>query len=237
MSHIQVHTVIDTAKAAQLRREAAMLKAAEETVNWIKEQTALSNVYTDNPNPFVVDPAYGTWMTAAEFERRLLKLDKNFRYIWGGESHRTQTKLLALEKPDGTLRKLWPYEIPIMPERTIWNDVVRHVPPPPSYVMNPKDAPPCNWVPLSDDLAHLWKPNGRGVGKWEPKDPNALLPGWTKVSLGWGEKIRGWRTMLLKLYGEKILTREQIEREFFAANTAAWQQGMDKASKKTLAWV
>lgn len=237
MSYVQVHTVIDTAKAQRLRREAQLLRSAEQSARWLADQTVLANVYDDNYHPFSIDRSHGHWMSTIEFERRLAKLNPNFKFIWGQHSHKTHTKKLALLRPDGSLRELWPYEHPVMPERSIWTPVVQHVPPEPGFITRRADMPAMDWVPLCDEMAHLWMPNGRGIGKWVPKDPNALMPGWKKVTHRWGENLRGWRTILLKLYGEKILTREQIEREFASANTMAWQQGMDKASRKTLPWV
>jgi hypothetical protein len=55
-------------------------------------------------------------------------------------------------------------------------------------------------------------------------DPNALRPGWRRVTVPWGEAKRGWRTVLVRLIQAGLITPTQAEQEFGSDETPEWRQ-------------
>ena len=66
-----------------------------------------------------------------------------------------------------------------------------------------------------------------------PKDPEALRPGWRKVLVPWGEKKRGWRTVLVRLIQAGAISVTQAETEFGADDTPEWSQHTGKGAFTT----
>lgn len=70
---------------------------------------------------------------------------------------------------------------------------------------------------------------------YEPKDPNALMPGWRKDYQLGPERIRGWRTVVIYLKNAGVLNTQTAETIFGAQDTPEWQGHMGKA-KVTTPW-
>ncbi len=55
-------------------------------------------------------------------------------------------------------------------------------------------------------------------------DPEALKPGWRRITVPWGEAKRGWRTVLVRLIQAGLITATQAEQEFGSDETPEWRQ-------------
>ena len=64
-------------------------------------------------------------------------------------------------------------------------------------------------------------------------DPEAIRPGWRKIQIPWGEKTRGWRTVLVRLIQDGLITVAQAELEFGSDETPEWRQHTGKGEFTT----
>lgn len=88
-----------------------------------------------------------------------------------------------------------------------------------------KDLPEMEWHgPRVLDFNNVTDTKNMG---WKPKNPDALMPGYTKVYENWGEDpndifARGWRTVLLHFHGRGIATIDELEKAFSGTDRLSW---------------
>ncbi len=138
----------------------------------------------------------GRPMLPETFEAALKKMNSNlvFEVIPENTSHRRVSVVDARGKTP-----ICCYPNSILPERSIPRLIVKEVPHPTF--------------------------TGAGVHRSDfSKDPEALKPGWRRILLPWGEKRRGWRTVLVRLIQAGLISVAQAEAAFGADQTPEWHQ-------------
>lgn len=232
-------------KAAQVN-QARFAEAEARRNKWIDEQEALANFVVDgmDNHPFDASAKWGRWLETTEFERRLGKLCPNLAFRWGSNPARTDHKWLMLKTEDGW-EKFATYPNPKIPERSLWRQKTEQVPDriygTEEQPYNPADFPQDKrrWIPIKDqsladalnaragtnytlaEIQSAWEPNGKGIGQWV-YDDDAQLPGMKTLVQPWGELLRGYRSILVKLVQWRVLTPHQVETEFLRDNTPEW---------------
>lgn len=239
--------IIDEARAVARAMWASNELTQQEVSEWVDREERWSK-YADDPeeNPLDSSKKIGSPMAHTELENRLAKLNPNLRFIWGPAfSHH---KMMALQLPNGELQSILVYPTGIIPERSIHRSNVKWVPSP-DYVIDSKDfrIEDYEWMPLDHEetvqadtgeivtinYKDYYKPDGykdpvyNKFGRWEPKNPENR-PGWNRIVEPFGEKLRGWRTVLVRLVKSGILTVGQVESRFLSDNTPQWKHYMGK---------
>lgn len=222
-------------------------EAEEARLRWIEKQEALAMFNeSDDNNPFDDARRMGTVMATPEFERRLLKLNRNIVFRWGTKSR--DHKWLMIRKGN-TVEKFCTYPSPTIPERSLFrrNMEVKydqrygrpHLPGGVATNRLDHDLANWEWMPADMELCinlnaragtkftlkqmqEAWEPNGQGIGRWVCLDRSAL-PGMKKVTLPFGEFKRGRNTVLLRLVKAGHLMVDQVEREFGGDDTPEWK--------------
>lgn len=145
----------------------------------------------------------GRPMLPEEFEKRLKRLNTNLEFEVI-EENKTHKRMSIVDQRGKT--PVCVYENSLMPERSIPRLREMEVPDPGFTHVNRKDF---------------------------DKNPNNLKPGWRKVTIPWGEKKRGWRTVLVRLIQAGVITLTQAEAEFGADTTPEWSQHTGKGAYTT----
>lgn len=148
----------------------------------------------------------GTPLFPADLETRLLKLNPHlgFEVIEGNPTH----KRIFIVDQRGKV-PVCVYENSLMPERSVAKVKILEVPDPRFGVIDRKDMPNLE------------------------KDPDALRPGWRRVAVPWGEKTRGWRTVLVRLIQAGLISVAGAENEFGSDETPEWRQHTGKGDYTT----
>jgi hypothetical protein len=212
---------------------------------WLNEHAMLCN-YNDDPetSPLAAAKKIGKPMLHTEMERRLKRLNPNLTFMTGplNTKHKVlcrpwrigdPARTLDLADPFRDLIKLFVYPTGVLPERSIWRECDEWVPDP-SYVPTPGDVDQNDWewVPLKGhETQFITDPLRPGAGKhghWQRKAEDKGRAGWKKLKHAWGEKQRGWRTVLLQLVKLHLLTVQQVEDEFLSDNTPEWARHTGK---------
>jgi hypothetical protein len=176
-----------------------------------KNAIFLARLEQDPTNPQV---QMGREMSPKELERRLKKLNPNLQFAIN--SHNTTKKYVFCDH-NGTKETLCPYENSTMPERSVLKKKAQEVQDMSVSKIERKDLPRATFVP------------GQGFVF------DSLLPGFKVIQQPWGEAVRGWRTVLIKLVKMGYLTPAQVEREFGSDNTAQWASHLGK-QRIAVAW-
>lgn len=145
----------------------------------------------DSEDPTNIQQQIGQMMTAADLEERLKKLTN--RLVFEYNPINPLMKAIYILK-DGKKEYFCSYHGDIMPEHSIVK-VKKEV------VWDPDYKEPLKRTELPK---HKWVP-GKGY------EFEGIPPGWKEVVVPWGEIKRGWRTILIKLVKEGILTVTQAE--------------------------
>lgn len=149
----------------------------------------------------------GSVMLSSEFEARIKKLCPSLSFI---DNHYRQDKRAIGYYDSSGWHTLVVYEKGYMPERSILRSQEELVPDM-SYEMQNRR------------LNRLDMPKGEFVpGKGWIYPEGTILPGWKKVRHPYGEAVRGWRTVLLRLIHLRQTTPDAVERLFGSDNTAQW---------------
>ncbi len=215
---------------------------------WLDDQTCFSNAVDDpDTSPLATMQKIGRPMSHNQLEAKLKKLAPDLMFIWG-DIH-GYAKKMARTLPDGTVQDLMIYNTGILPERSIWRSEIKYLPDPDYKPGKGDNNKFYEWVPRPqsetadlfrdlgvdyafDDKPVAWnadghkQPYGGLYGKWALKDPGVRGPGWKRHVEPLGEKRRGWRTVLVRLVGEGVLTVSQVVKEFGNDNTPEWKQHM-----------
>lgn len=180
-------------------------KQRADSARWVQEQTANCIYINDlEDSPCNAERQVGKSLSVADFEAKLRKLNPDFIF----ETHvHNPTKRSVYLTVGAEKKHLCVYENSYMPEHSIraykeeevWDRVTTHI--------DRRDLPEHEVTP-------------EGVVWHGP------LPGYTKVNQPWHEAIRGWRTVLLHLVGQFIVTPAQVEAVFGTDNTAEWKGHM-----------
>jgi len=202
--------------------EAQKDKQREQMKAWVEHQTG-NAMYLDDPltSPANALARIGKSMKSEDMEKKLKKLNHSLHFEYN--SFNSSKKMIYLVDRRGKT-PLFPYESGIMPERSIMNVKEEYVPVKdlfdnPKFVMDRKDLGPQKLVPGKGFVA--------AEGTKNPYMERVLIP--------WSEKIRGWRTVLIKLVISGAITPHQAETSFGAADNREWQNSLGKA-KHSLPW-
>lgn len=166
-------------------------KHHDEKVGWLKQQLAHC-VYIENENedPSNIPQQLGQMMTAKDFEDKLIKLIPNLKF----EYNPVNPKMKALYHIKGEKKEyICSYHADIMPEHSIIKIKKELVWDPDQKILKRSELPKHQWVA------------GKGYVF------EGIPPGWKEVKVPWGELKRGWRTVLIKLVKEGLLTIPQAE--------------------------
>lgn len=150
-----------------------------------------------------VQERLGHAMFPAELERRLAKLNPNLAFEVIPHNV-THRRISIIDGRGKTPLTVFPNSL--IPERSIMSYKEVEAPDP--------------------EITHLDR-------KDMPRHEGELRPGWRKVQIPWREMKRGWRTVLLRLMEEKVLTLTQVENEFGADQTPEWSQHTGKGAFTT----
>lgn len=175
-------------------------KSRQEALDYVAEQTKYAFYLNDSKNPSKLECQLGQPLTSAAFEARLKKLNPNLL----GEIHPTKADKRCLYLIDQRGKQfICAYENGYMPEFSVWRTKTEEV-----------------W----DGTTHITKadlPKGEMVnGEWEWEENKR--PGYKYVEIPYGEAIRGWRTVLLKIIGNFINTPAEVERIFGTCDSMSW---------------
>jgi len=195
-------------------------KQKQDKIRWAKEQEE-DCVFIDNDyiSPANEERQLGKVMLTVDFENKLKKLVPTIHF----EFNRFNPSMKAYYvRRGGNLVYLGAYHAGYMPEHSIvkrkmemvWDYKATEKP------LNRKDLPKSEWVP------------GKGI-VW---DETVTRPGWKKIYKPAGELKRGWRTVLIKLVLEGLLTPHQVEKNFGEPSSSfgkrAWAYHSGKRSDK-----
>lgn len=212
----------ETKKRQELLQKAEQYR--EELKRWIYDQLKDNQYIMEDGRCLarLVDQI-GTPMSASALEEKLKKHFPNLVFVVNPNN--PAMKMMYVRR-NGALDPICAYHNGIMPEHS---------------VMRMKEI----LVPREEFI------RGPGIGHVNHKDlplektefvPGAGYVDQDGVPLGfrrelrpWGEEIRGWRTVLVKLVVSGIATPAQIERIFGSANRRAWAEHMGKR-EKSLPW-
>lgn len=224
--------IIDSERAKihdeQIRRQITR----QEIADWVAKNEQDCDYYeTDELTVTDQIRLIGNALTHQQLEEKLKKLNPALQFIFVRGSLYCPHKKIVLngKELDGMI-----YPVGVISERSIHRVEEQEIPDdifdPNFRVPHPHDYGTSEWVPM-EGYEHLWEPadgpHERGVGRWVKTDPNRR-PGWTKHKMRWGEKRRGWRTVLVRGVLRKLWTPWQVETEFSVAHTPEWARYMGK---------
>lgn len=183
-----------------------------EVTQMLKEEQR-NCIYAEDGDLNPANPEYqlGKSLTDTELETKLRPLlPANCIFI---DNPRDATKkAIVRQRPDGTLETICSYERGVMPEHSIMRIQVEDVKDPGTRHIDRADLPKYEYVP------------GSGI-VWMDDSPK---PGYVRVKKLWGEKTRGWRTVLIRLIQSRLLTLSDAERVFGADIRPQWAAGTGK---------
>lgn len=237
----------------------AALRAEAERQKWIEHTEEFAHFVVDgmDNHPFDDDARWGRWMTTADFERKLQAICPQVAFRYGENKLKTSSKWMMAKTASGKFEDYMTYPNPRIPERSLWRQLIEHKmdrtygrPQLGGDAMDTKDFPMerRKWVPiqtqrLADELnaqagtnytlaeiQSAWEPNGKGIGEWI-FEPDAVLPGMKKIVHPWGEFMRGYRTILLRLVIDRYISPAQAETTFLRDQTPEWAAGMGHHAK------
>lgn len=199
---------------AHVRRDSVEVQR-QKTRDYIAEQTQYS-VYLNSAkdNPSVWERQLGRAFTTPELENRLKKLNPNLCF----ERHPFKPDKKCLYHIDQRGKQfICAYENGFSPEHSVMRTKTEEVWNGDTHI-NKKDLPKGEFVP------------GRGF-IWD----SPVNPGFKHVEIPYGERIRGWRTVLIKLLASGLCTINSVENIFGCDDTAEWKQHTGKG-KTGIPW-
>jgi len=213
--------LVKDSEAIEKARKLAKLEAYREMIeNWARLEAANCQYLLDErTDPTFIPGRIGTPMTHEELERKVRRLVPGMQFIYGPLTEVKGTKKMALTGADGA--EIWScvYNTGMLPERSIMARVSKDVLDTSKATFCRADLPKYEFVP------------GEGY-RWDDSTP---APGFKRVDLPYKEIRRGWRTVLLRLIVENVVSVDAIERVFHSDNTPNWQQHTGKKDHR-LPW-
>ncbi len=208
----------DTDALIKDHRRKQLEKHLEEKKLWAKN-TLQHCVFlrNENENPANIPQQLGNIMTGKELETKLKKLIPNLVFEYNPIN--PLMKALYVIR-DNKKEYICSYHADMMPEHSIMK-VKKEVVWDEDY-----DQP----LKRSELPTHKWV-KGKGYVF------EGIPPGWKEVEIPWGEIKRGWRTVLLKLVKEGLLTVTQAEK--FGTPTSqfgkrAWSYHLGKQTDSSI---
>ncbi len=174
----------------------------------------------ENENPSNIQQQLGNPITGTQLEENLNKLTN--RLVFEHNPINPLMKAIYILKGDNK-EYFCSYHADLMPEHSIIK-VKKEI------VWDPDYKEP---LKRSELPKHRWVP-GKGY------EFDGIPPGWKEVTIPWGEIKRGWRTILIKLVKEGILTVTQAE-NFIPINPTsqfgqkAWAHHLGKRTSQDMA--
>lgn len=153
----------------------------------------------------------GTPLTSADVEARLAKiLEPGFVCV---DHPWNETKKLVVRRlPSGTQETICVYERGLMPEHSIMRIKVEEIRDVDQKHLSRADLPKYEISPTGEII-------------WDPTKPK---PGWKRVERLWGEKVRGWRTLLIRLIQARAISLSDAEKYFGSDNRPQWAANTGK---------
>lgn len=191
---MSAHNLVIKDTEALIRDKADFLlkKHQEEKENWAKHQLQhCIFIENENEDPSNIQQQLGIMMTSTELEKKLLKFNPNLKF----EFNPKNPLMKAIYHIRGEEKEyICSYHADIMPEHSIikikkeivWDEDYKQP-------LKRSELPKHKWV------------QGKGYVF------EGIPPGWKEVSVPWGELKRGWRTVLIKLLKEGLITLPQAE--------------------------
>jgi len=220
------HSQIIDADRKEINREIIRQEIAKEQfTNWANLQ-AENSEYLDGT---IADPTnalarLGRPLTATQLEGKLKKLNPALEFIWEYGAIRVPRRVVCVVE-QGIRKELFPFEAGLMPERSVMVPVRKEIPDATHFSrsagvlahLNRRDAPKSEFVP------------GTGL-VWDTRDNTPF--GFKQVTIPWSEKIRGWRTVVLRLIILGLLQPASVARTFGDDYTPEWAAGLGKRDIK-----
>lgn len=208
----------DTKQADHAERQ-AFEQYQQQVKAWVSQNLALSaSVEEYDISTANAERQLGRTMWASELEARLKKLSPGLLF----EVNPTNPSMKAIYKiRDGKKVFVCAYHNGVMPEYSIMRVRTTMERDYNTWSVDRKDFPKAEAVPSGI----YKKVNAAGdletVPAWKfPED--TVLPGWRKIQIPWGEAMRGWRTVLVRLVMDGLVSPEQVERVFSPSDRASW---------------
>ncbi len=195
------HLVKDSEMVRRHWRQFKREEEAARVKEWIKEQNKDSILMDDDElDPTNIEAKLGSPMTAEELERKLLKINPNWRFI--NHPYNPTLKVMYFSSKDHQEDHIC-YHPFTMAERS---------------VMSVKEE----WI-LDPTQTHIDRLNfPDGLPDENGVFPDGTKPGFIKVRKPGREISRGWRTVLLRLVASGAANLSAIEKEFKSDNTRQW---------------
>lgn len=201
-------------------------KQKQDKIRWAKEQEE-DCVFIDNDyiSPANEERQLGKVMLTIDFENKLKSLVPNIQFQFNQFNPAMKAYYILR---GNKLQYLGAYHAGYMPEHSIvkrkmevvWDPKATEAP------LKRADLPRSEWVP------------GKGI-VW---DETVVRPGWKKIYKPAGELKRGWRTVLIKLVLEGLLTPHQVEKNFgepsstFGKRAWAFHSGQRNDKEFVMPW-
>jgi hypothetical protein len=208
-------------------------QARDNVLSWVREHLKDSVYVADNAtSPTNVERQMGRALPVAEVERRLLKLNSNFRFE--NHPHNKTKKVMYYVRPSGEKQMIMPYENGLIPEHSIMGAVIKETLEPTvaqsTFHIDRKSLTKHEVIPHEFDENGNLKKLGDVV--WDDTVP---ILGMKREKIPWCETVRGYRTMLVILVHAGYITTTQAEQAFGSVNRPEWQKHMGKKDHK-LPW-
>src|SRR5690348_7543651 len=206
------HLVTNDEQIARILRGDAIERHKQQLIDYIQREME-HVVFTENDaiDPSNAERQMGRPLTSQEMERRLRPvLPSNIAFI--DHPYNPDIRAVVRSKNINEYETICPYHRGVQPEHSI---------------MQVKEIE----IPDVDVLARRKSISGRDMPKSEYVpgvgfvfDPTVTRPGYVRVKQLGHEVRRGWRSVLIKLIMQGLLTITDAERLFGTDNNAAWQQ-------------
>lgn len=216
--------IVDSQVAPRLEAGLRTEQKVDQLKRWVESQTANAVYLKDEDlSPANIERQFGQKMMATELEKKLKKVNQNlvFEVIPENPGHkrlselrRGEGKVFICTYPNGLIpeHSFMRVKEEVVQDMNFYNSATN------SFHLDRKDLPKHEFVP------------GDGF-KWDSEVPL----GFKKVLVPWGEYLRGWRTVLIRLVENGSATPTQVENIFGADNRPEWSAHMGK-QKIQLPW-
>jgi|SRR5579883_2784268 len=207
--------IVDSQVAPRLAAGNFREQKVDQLQKWIEDQTA-NAIYLkdDDLSPANIERQFGQKLSATELETKLKKINPNliFETIVENPGHKRLSELRRGEKviictyPNGIIpeHSFMRVKEEVVQDMNFYNSTTA------TFHLDRKDLPKHEFV------------EGEGI-KWD-----GLPLGFKKVLIPWGEYLRGWRTVLIRLVEAGAATPTQVEKIFGSDNRPEWAAHMGK---------
>lgn len=220
------HLITNDIQKAKIAHGNRVEKQKQDLLRYIEDEKAHLVYIDDNLfDPTVSEKQLGRYYNSADFERRLKTILPSNCFIISNPYRPGFRAIVRYSNLNsGKYETICPYESGIIPEHSVMQRKEVEIPDP-DYIsrkrtMERRDLPKHEWVP------------GQGF----VFDDTTVRPGFIKVKQIGREIKRGWRTILIKLLTQKLVTVPDVERIFSADNTPNWARWTGRHTDTLLPW-